>query len=81
MKARAKKRRSTGPNGSFKKKTFRCNQHTKVPPSQTVVVDDIPSSPVVASSSRRKIEGEGSNIILDGGSGILDNDSSSLYIN
>ena len=59
-----------------RKKTFTCNQHAKVPPSQTVVVDDIPSSPVVA-SSRRKIEGEGSNITLDGDSGILDNDSSS----
>ena len=34
-----------------RKKTFTCNQHTKVPPSQTVVVDDIPSTPVVASSS------------------------------
>ena len=61
MKARAKKRRLSGPSSSFKKRKFRGNQSRKnTKPSQTcdsdIVDSNVVNSPPV-SSSKRKLKG------------------------
>ena len=77
MKARSKKRRSTGPAVSLKKNTFRGNQFIESPSSHSVVNDNsVP--PPVPSTSRRKIEGS-INSILDDDNGMLNLEDPSSF--
>ena len=77
MNARSKKRRSTGPAVSFKKRIFRGNQFIESPSSQSVVNDNSAPRPV-PSTSRRKIEGS-INSILDEDNGMLNLEDPSSF--
>ena len=77
MKARSKKRRSTGPPVSFKKRTFRGNQFIENPSSHSVV-DDNSVPPPVSSASTRKIGGSVISI-LDEDNGMLNLEDPSSF--
>ena len=77
MKARSKKRRSTGPAVSFKKRTFGGNQFIENPSGHSVVNDNsVP--PTVPSTTRRKIEGSVFSI-LDEDNGMLNLEDPSSF--